>query len=387
MKFSTLRPLPIFLAALLAVVLTIPAAAQTEYVAFGDSITEGFGDDSGQRERGYPARLAQLLANRGVNATVTNFGLGGETTAEGLSRLPVVFSQGGDVLLLMEGTNDIGQRISPETIRFNLDSMADRAENNGFEVVLATIIPRFPTANFDGSNRITGRLAGLIRELAHDENRELVDPFQVFFRDTPGVFDELYVGGQDRLHPNGEGYDALAEIFADVLTGVDSVPPVTGLVSPEDDDQNVSPNTAIAIDLYDFGAGIDVPNTSLRINDQLVTANITGDSDKLEIRYQPPAPLSGVVFVGLSSRDLAAPGNNTLDRNIMQFVIAGTQFLAGDIDRDGRVDGTDLVLFAIRFGSERGDSRFRAFADLNGDDSVNGRDLAILANNFAGTAN
>ncbi|MDY7093918.1 MAG: GDSL-type esterase/lipase family protein [Acidobacteriota bacterium] len=386
MSGSPLRVLSASLALVLASMLAVPAAAQIEYVAFGDSITEGFGDDAGQRERGYPPRLAQLLADRGVNATVTNFGLGGETTAEGLSRIPVVFSQGGDVLLLMEGTNDIGMRISPETIRFNLDSMADRAENNGFEVVLATIIPRFPTANFDGSNRITGRLAGLIRELAHDEARELVDPFQVFFRDTPGVFDELYVGGGDRLHPNGEGYDALAEIFADVLTGVDNVPPVTGLVSPEDDDQNVSPNTAIAIDLYDFGAGIDMANTSLRINDQLVTANITGDSDKLEIRYQPPAPLSGVVFVGLSSRDLAAPANNTLDRNIMQFVIAGTQFLPGDIDRDGRVDGTDLVLFAVRFGSERGDGRFRAFADLNGDDAVDGRDLAILASNFGGTA-
>jgi acyl-CoA thioesterase-1 len=374
------------LAALVVLTLAAPATAQTEYVAFGDSITEGFGDDSGQRERGYPPRLAQLLANRGVNATVTNFGLGGETTAEGLSRLPVVFSQGGDVLLLMEGTNDVGMRISPETIRFNLDSMADRAENNGFEVVHATIIPRFPTANFDGSNRITGRLAGLIRELAHDEGRDLVDPFQVFFRDTPGVFDQFYVGGEDRLHPNGEGYDLLAEIFADALTGVDNVPPVTGLVSPEDDDQNVAPNTAIAIDLYDFGAGIDVANTSLRINGNLVTANITGDSDRLEIRYQPPAPLSGVVFVGLTSRDLAAPANNQLDRTIMQFVIAGTQFLPGDIDRDGRVDGTDLVLFAVRFGSQRGDARFRAFADLNGDDAVDGRDLAILANNFGETA-
>lgn len=373
------------LALLGSVALARPASGQTVYVAFGDSITEGFGDDSGNDEKGYPPRLEQILNNRGVVAEVRNEGLGGETTTEGLSRLNRVLSEGGDVLLLMEGTNDIGQRLSPETIAFNLALMAERAEEAGFSVIHGTIIPRFPTANFDGSNRVTGELAREVRELAYETGRELADPFEIFLHQIPDAFDELYVGGDDRLHPNGEGYDELAEIFADVITGVDAVPPVTGLVSPEDDAQNVPGGTGIAIDLYDFGTGIDVASTRLTIGSQPVTADITGDSDRLEIRYQPPAPFSGVVFVGLESRDRTSPPN-VLDRTIMQFVVAGTRFLDGDIDRDGRVDGTDLVLFAVRFGSQRGDSRYRAFADFNGDDAVDGRDLAILSSNFGGNA-
>lgn len=369
---------------LLLLLLAQGAAAQTHYVAFGDSITEGFGDDSGRREKGYPPRLVEILAARGVTATVDNYGLGGETTAEALSRIGPVLSRGGDVLLLMEGTNDIGLRLSPETVRFNLAEMARRAEARGFEVIHATIIPRFPTANFDGSSRITGRLGGEIREMSWEAERRMVDPFEVF-RNTPGIFDEYYLGGEDRLHPNAEGYDLLAEIFADFLTDLDTVPPVTGQVSPEDDQQNVPAGSAIAINLYDFGAGLDIDSTVLRVNGEEVTAEITGDSGRQEIRFQPPEPLSGVVFVAVSSRDLATPANS-LDRTIMQFVIAGTQFLRGDIDRDGRVDGTDLVAFAVRFGSQRGEARYRAFADFNGDDAVDGRDLAILASNFGGNA-
>ncbi|MCB1056221.1 MAG: hypothetical protein KDD11_12040 [Acidobacteria bacterium] len=369
---------------LLLLLLAQGAAAQTHYLAFGDSITEGFGDDSGRREKGYPPRLQEILADRGVTATVDNFGLGGETTAEGLSRINGVLNQGGDVLLLMEGTNDIGQRLSPESIRFNLAEMARRAEVRGIQVIHGTIIPRYPTANFDGSNRITGAFAGEVREMAWEGGRGLVDPFEVFIT-TPGVFDELYLGGEDRLHPNALGYDLLAEIFADVLTDMDTVPPVTGLVSPEDDAQSVPAGTAIAIDLYDFGAGLDTTATTLRINGADVAADITGDATRQEIRYQPPEPLSGVVFVALTARDQASPAN-TFDRTVMQFVIAGTVFLRGDIDRDGRVDGADLVAFAVRFGSQRGDARYRAFADFNGDDAVDGRDLAILASNFGGNA-
>jgi hypothetical protein len=67
---------------------------------------------------------------------------------------------------------------------------------------------------------------------------------------------------------------------------------------------------------------------------------------------------------------------------VTQFVVAGTSFLAGDIDRDGRVDGADLLAFAPYFGSQRGDGRYRGFADLNTDDRVDGVDLALLAANF-----
>jgi hypothetical protein len=93
-----------------------------------------------------------------------------------------------------------------------------------------------------------------------------------------------------------------------------------------------------------------------------------------------------VVIVKLRSRDLATPTPNQIDREVTQFVIAGTTFLPGDIDRDGRVDGADLLAFGPRFGSTRGEIRFAGFADFNTDDEVNGVDLAILSSNFGKTS-
>jgi lysophospholipase L1-like esterase len=366
---------------LLALAVLLPrlagAQAATTYVAFGDSITEGVGDDS-TAKGGYPRRLQALLLSRGVSAEVRNEGLGGEDTAGGVSRISRVLRDGDDVLLLMEGTNDINN-VSQETTIANLNEIARKAADRGLRTIHATTIPRHPSASKDGRNIVTGRLAAAIRELAFNQQRNLVDPFEVFFNETPN-FPSLYADG-DRVHPNGAGYDLLASVFADVLTNVDSVAPVTGLIEPADDSPNVSPSTSVKIDLYDFGAGLDLANTKLSIDGQDVETPISGSQRKVEIRYTPPTPFAGVVIVRLRSRDLANPPH-IFDRQVTQFTISGTTFLRGDIDRDGRVDGVDLLAFAPIFGAQRSDARFRTFADINGDGFVNGQDLAILASNF-----
>jgi hypothetical protein len=53
--------------------------------------------------------------------------------------------------------------------------------------------------------------------------------------------------------------------------------------------------------------------------------------------------------------------------------------LAGDLNRDRAVNGTDFAILAGNFG--RTGMTF-AQGDLNGDGSVNGSDFAILAGNF-----
>ena len=363
-----------------AALLPTGAAAQTTtYVAFGDSITFGIGDDPARSEKGYPPRLEALLQARGRTADVRNEGLAGEGTTEGVTRIANVLQPGDDVLLLMEGTNDVN-RLSVETIQFNLREIARKAANRGVATVHATIPPRLPSAINDGENQIAGQIAGAVRELAFQEERRLADPFEVFFRLTAD-FTRLIVGGDDKVHPNAAGYDLLAEVFADVLTDVDEVPPVLGTVSPANDAQGVSPTAPLRLDLYDFGTGIDLAATRLVIEGVEVETPISGSERKLEIRYEPPQPWSGVIQVRLRSRDRATPPN-TLDREVTQFVVAGTTFLAGDIDRDGRVDGADLLAFAPYFGSQRGDGRYRGFADLNTDDRIDGVDLALLAANF-----
>jgi lysophospholipase L1-like esterase len=376
---------------LAVLLLTLPvlsagaAAAQTGYIAFGDSITFGVGDDPLRTDKGYPARLQALLQGSGINAVVENRGIGGEATPEGLARIDGVLAESaltGDVLVLMEGTNDISRGFSVESIRFNLNEMARRAEARGLSVVHATTIPRLPNARFDSQNVTNTRLNQNIRDMAGRRERKLADPFEVFST-TPDLFTRYYYQGNDDPvgHPNAAGYDLLAQVFFDVIRGVDRVPPVAGLVSPEHGASNVSPSAPVSVEVWDFGLGIDLSATTLVVNGVVTGIVPTGDARHATLTYQPATPLAGVVSVGLRSRDLAAPAN-TVDRQIARFTIAGTQVLKGDLDQDGRVDGADLLRFARRFGSRRTDPLYSDLADLNADDVIDGQDLAILASNF-----
>lgn len=366
------------------------AAAQTtpsRYLAFGDSITFGVGDDPNRTEKGYTPRLETLLQTAGVSATVLNFGVGGEKTPEGLSRISGVLAQGspGDVLILMEGTNDISQSVSLETTIFNLDEMASRAETLSLSVIHATIIPRYPEAKLDPENALTDQLNGRIRNLAGLRQRRLADPNEAY-RNTPNLFAGFYSTERpDPVgHPNAAGYDILARVFFNLIQGIDTVSPVPGIVSPVKGARNVRPDTAIDVDIWDFGTGIDLANTFLLVNGQPVEAVPVGNTRRAHITYLPPAPLSGIVTIGLRSQDLAAPPN-IINREIASFAVQGAGALPGDVNQDGRVDGMDLIRFGRSFGSQRGDSRYNPNADFNADGSVDGVDLAVLAANFGRT--
>lgn len=376
--------LPALLAYLGSATGALHAQEETIYVAFGDSITEGVGDDPDRAEKGYPPRLEGLLREAGRNASVLNEGVGAEKTPEGLSRIDEVLDRGGDVLLLMEGSNDISRNISLETTLFNLGEMARRAENRGWTAVHATVIPRIPQARADPENITNQKLNQRIRELAGTEGRDLADPFEVF-GSLPDPFDTHYlVDPNDHVgHPNARGYDLMAGAFFDVLTGVDAVPPVPGRLSPAHGALNVDPTSPVDVDLWDFGEGIDLAATSLVLNGLEVNAELTGTSRRAHLRYRPPRLFDGVIRVELHSRDLASPPN-TVAREIARFSTEGEggDGLSGDVDGDGRVDGVDLVRLALAFGASRGAGRYDAAADLDGSGTVNGEDLAILASNF-----
>ena len=360
------------------------AGAQTRYVAFGDSITEGnVGDDPSRSELGYPPRLEALLAGAGTAAEVVNRGVGGEKTYQGITRIDSVLAEGGDILLLMEGTNDISQDISRQTTLHNLREMARKAEEAGFAVIHATCIPRYPEARKDPGNLDQQAMNEGIRDIAGSRGRELADPFEVFGRE-PDLFDRFYAPAvpQDPVgHPNPAGYDLLARTFFDLLTDRDDVPPVTGVITPRNGEKEVSATQGLDVDVWDFGRGIDLGSTSLLVDGTPVSTIVQGNARGANLRYVPPQPWRGVVRVGLRSRDQATPPNS-VDREVAKFVVAGTVFLPGDIDEDGRVDGADLLPLARAFGARRNERRFLAAADLNDDDVVDGIDLAQLAVNF-----
>lgn len=221
-------------------------AQEIRLLAFGDSITYGYGDTSNPGG-GYPPRLQRWLRQQGYDCVAETYGVGGETTASGLSRLDSVLENGGDFLLLMEGTNDISQRVGIETIRFNLDEMASRAEAAGIVPVHATVIPRIPTAPVDNTNAATSALAHAIRELATETHRAVVDNFALY-EDLPDVFDNYYYYDPEVAdpvgHPNTDGYIEIGGNFLETMLALLDTPALA-IVPP--------PGPSFAGSLLSFG--------------------------------------------------------------------------------------------------------------------------------------
>jgi Dockerin type I domain len=260
--------------------------------------------------------------------------------------------------------------------------MAGKAEALGLSVIHATVIPRPPDAKVDSDNLLTDQLNGRIRNLAGVRGRKEADPNEVF-RNLPNLFSGFYSNAPDDHvgHPNAAGYDILARVFYNVIQRIDAVSPVPGIINPVNGATNIKPDATIQVDVWDFGTGIDLANTFLLVNGQPVTVTPQGTAQHASLVYQSPTPLSGSVTVGLRSRDLATPPN-TIDRQLAKFTIQGSTALQGDVNGDGRVDGSDLILFGLHFGSLRGEANYSAAADFNNDGRVDGLDLAILAANF-----
>jgi acyl-CoA thioesterase-1 len=362
-----------FLAA--GALLAAPSLGQEErFVAFGDSITLGVGDDGSGG--GYPPRLQQLLNAGGVTAAVENRGVDGETTAEGLARIGGLSGASGDTILIMEGINDVTRNVSIETIRSNLDRMVKRARAVGFgRVVLMPVLPRGRGAKSSERARVL-QLADETRQLANDFGIEQPDPFVVFVY-HPEYPDGLYM---ESFHPNGAGYDLLAGTIADSLLGIDNVAPAPAFVRPVVDSIEVSPGALLEVVLFDPISGLDSSASTLTLNGGPLPTQIVGEGRRVVLQAQP-GNLVGRPRVGIDVTDLAIPANRRVV-DVTQFIVRGTSFLPGDIDRSGRVDGADLVLLGRAFGTRAGDSRYLREADITANGRIDGSDLALLAANF-----
>jgi acyl-CoA thioesterase-1 len=105
-------------------------------VCFGDSLTAGYGADSGQS---YPDYLQQLLDARGYHYRVVNKGISGNTTKDGVERLNDVLAVHPQIAVVEFGGND-GLRGLPITAtRANLDRIISALQGAGVKVALAGI--------------------------------------------------------------------------------------------------------------------------------------------------------------------------------------------------------------------------------------------------------
>lgn len=363
----------------------VPAGA-IDVLCFGDSMTYGVGDEEGL---GYPKRLKKLL---GKGSSVKNFGEPADETVLAVSRIGKALKKGADVLLLMEGTNDVTAiargALSMETTLANLDSMITATLDAGIEPVLASVVPRAPEAKLDRTNAVTSLLAGELRELAVARDVRFADPYDLLDPlVVPEYFDEYYDHDPEDIigHLNGSGYQKLAQAFADLLEGIDSAKPVVGNFEPGTLPNEIPTGTRIRVPVYDFkgGAGLDREATKLLINGNVVAngAESEGDLVKLELFHRAKKTLGCRAVLRVLAQDLASPPN-VLDRTIAIYGVTGRTVLPGDVDFDCHVDGADLVSFALNFGRDSSDPLYLTTWDFNRDGIIDDVDLETLAKNF-----
>jgi lysophospholipase L1-like esterase len=184
----------LFILAACAKAISLPRLGLDDVVlAFGDSLTAGVGAEPGQA---YPAQLAGLIGRKVVNA-----GVSGETTAEGLVRLPGQLDlHQPRLLLLCLGGNDMLRHQPAEATAANLRAMVRLARERGIAVVLIGVPQPSLLA---GAPAFYEAIAGEFG-LAYEGE----------------VFVEVLHDRQlksDAIHANAEGYRKVAERLAEVL--------------------------------------------------------------------------------------------------------------------------------------------------------------------------
>ena len=122
-----------------------PAARPVKIVAFGDSITEGWGATDPARTT-YPAVLQRMLDEKYGKGRyeVVNAGISGQDTRKALTRLDALLEkEKPDWMLIGYGTNDLwtGRGIEPAETKANLTEIIRRIKAAGSKAILATLPP------------------------------------------------------------------------------------------------------------------------------------------------------------------------------------------------------------------------------------------------------
>jgi lysophospholipase L1-like esterase len=226
-------------------------------VATGDSITDGFGGsfnisaDGRNSGNGYEPKLNNLLtAHYGAPVTVENEGAPGMTSSYGVADINTILAKHPEAqrILVQWGTNDAdpiwyavpsglglkpGDSGYPGSFKYNLQKIIDAINSHGKEVCLAKL--PIPLVDSFGDPRYTNpanppagsrgdfiiQYNAVIDELvAASSNHITVVP-----PDFWSLFNENVAGGKrydteyyDGIHPNGTGYQSMANLWYQRLT-------------------------------------------------------------------------------------------------------------------------------------------------------------------------
>lgn len=182
--FLLLRPDPTYI--------NFPPTAGQHWIAFGDSLTSGFGAADGND---YPTLLGKALG-----VPILNFGTPGATSQDGLGKVEEVLNARPRVVLLCFGGNDTLHGVPHEQTFRNLGEIIDQLQQRGAFVVLI------------------GIRSASVRDKYRSEFKRLARAKRVLY--VPNILEGVlgHPGLMaDYVHPNDQGNAAIAERLERVL--------------------------------------------------------------------------------------------------------------------------------------------------------------------------
>jgi acyl-CoA thioesterase-1 len=114
-----------------------PALARAEpvkIVALGDSLTAGYGLPVADA---FPTKLQAALKAKGVDASVANAGVSGDTASGGLERVDWSVPDGTDAVIVELGANDALRGLDPKLTEKALDAILTKLDQRHIPVLLA----------------------------------------------------------------------------------------------------------------------------------------------------------------------------------------------------------------------------------------------------------
>lgn len=167
-------------------------------VAFGDSLTAGFGL---AEPESYPYLLQKRLKSDGYDYEIINAGVSGDTSLGGLERVDWVLGQENlEIIILELGANDLLRGMPVAKMKENLAKIIQKAKAKNVEVLLCGMLAP-PTMGNDYQRDYMNAFPDLA-----DENKVAFLPFLL-----EGVAMKKELNQADGIHPNADGAKLMTE--------------------------------------------------------------------------------------------------------------------------------------------------------------------------------
>lgn len=182
----------------------LPMVNAKTLLIVGDSISAGFGVDVG---KSWVNHLDKQLKEKGYPYSVVNASISGDTTANGLARLPALLSQyHPDIVLIELGGND-GLRGTPlKRIEHNLTQMVKQIKESNAQALLIGI--ELPP-NY--GNQYLERFMAIYPSVAEEQQIPFVPSI---VKDVGGHAEFMQADG---VHPNVLGHERILDNIWPVL--------------------------------------------------------------------------------------------------------------------------------------------------------------------------